>query len=84
MKLQVKAMGFACGSFRWGSMALFALLSMGIGYGTWIVEFMWANGYIWYSSSLLWAAIGLVWGFIDWCVCGIVFALLYNRFVSKK
>ena len=39
--------------------------------------------YIGYSFTPLGSIIGAVWGFVDWCIAGAIFACLYN-WINKK
>jgi len=78
MKLNIKAFALACGII-WG-LGLFCLT-------WWIIAFEGATGeptligmlYRGYNISAMGSVIGMVWGFFDGLVGGLVFAWLYNR-----
>jgi hypothetical protein len=82
MKLDVKAFALACGLI-WG-LGLFALT-------WWIMAFDGATGertligqlYRGYTISPAGSFIGLVWGFFDGGVGGLVFAWLYNLLAER-
>jgi hypothetical protein len=77
MKLDVKAFGLTCG-LVWG-VGLLCLT-------WWLIAFYGATGeitfigrlYRGYSVSPVGSVIGLIWGFADGLVGGLVFAWLYN------
>jgi hypothetical protein len=81
MKLNIKAFALTCGII-WGS-GLFFLT-------WWIIAFEGATGeptligmlYRGYSISALGSVIGMVWGFFDGLIGGLVFAWLYNRLID--
>jgi len=86
MKLNVKAFGLACGLI-WG-LGLFFLT-------WWVIAFEGATqqitmiGHLYrgYRISPMGSIIGLVWGFFDALIGGVVFAWLYNLltgYFSKK
>lgn len=78
MKLNIKAFALTCGII-WG-LGLFFLT-------WWIIAFDGATGeptligmlYRGYNISALGSVIGLLWGFFDGLIGGLVFAWLYNR-----
>jgi hypothetical protein len=82
MKLDTKAFGLACGII-WG-LGLFALT-------WWIIAFEGATGdptligriYRGYSISPVGSLAGLVWGFFDGLVGGLIFAWLYNTLLGR-
>lgn len=81
MKLNVKAFALACG-IVWG-FGLFFLT-------WWIIAFDGATGeptligmlYRGYTISPVGSVLGLIWGFFDALIGGLVFAWLYNRIVG--
>jgi hypothetical protein len=81
MKLNIKAFALACGII-WG-VGLFCLT-------WWIIAFDGATGeptligmlYRGYNISAMGSVIGLVWGFFDGLIGGLVFAWLYNRLID--
>ena len=80
MKLSLKGFSLACG-IMWGVLIFLMTLAATYmnGYG---VEFLHAfpeSIYPWYEISLKGSFIGLVMGFIDGLVGGVIFAWLYNK-----
>ena len=82
MKLKPLALGLA-GGILWG---------VGLCVGTlWIVIIgspgitlgLLGKFYIGYSVTIPGAFIGLVWGFVDGFICGIILAWLYNLFIPS-
>jgi hypothetical protein len=81
MKLNTKAFALACG-IVWG-LGLFFLT-------WWIIAFDGATGeatligrlYRGYTISAVGSLIGLIWGFFDALIGGLVFAWLYNKIVE--
>jgi hypothetical protein len=81
MKLNIKAFALACGII-WG-LGLFCLT-------WWVIAFDGATGeptligmlYRGYNISAMGSVIGLVWGFFDGLIGGLVFAWLYNRLID--
>ena len=82
MKLNVKALALSSGII-WG-LGLFVLT-------WWIIAFEGQTGeqtiigmvYRGYNISAMGSFIGLIWGFLDGLIGGLVFAWLYNCFASK-
>ena len=81
MKLNVKAFSLTAG-ILWG-VALFLLT-------IWFICFGYPGGtlsllgkvYLGYSVTWGGAFIGLIWGFVDAYIGGLIFAWLYNKFVK--
>jgi hypothetical protein len=81
MRLDGKAFALTCGVF-WGVTILFAT--------AWLLLFgfqghlMQQLDHFYFGYSVSWggAVIGGIWGFFDGCICGFVFAWLYNRFAG--
>jgi len=82
MNLGKRALGFSLGII-WGFTVLLA---------TWLLLYLGSSGvtistlskfYIGYSFSWAGGLIGLLWGFVDGFVCGVIIAWLYNLFNKK-
>ena len=83
MKLNVKALALA-GGILWGA-AVFVLTWLAMwGYGSQEAAGIVKAYYLGYSLSPLGSFIGAVWGFVDAAIGCALFALLYNKFISKK
>lgn len=83
MKLHVRSFGLACGILI--GLALFLItwwiiLTKGLSRETTIV----GQFYIGYNISPLGSLIGLVWGFVEGWLGGMLFAWLYNRFAGRQ
>ena len=82
MKLNIKAFGLACGIIC--GLAVFTMT-------WWIMLFEGSTGelvfighiYRGYCVSPLGSVIGLVWGFFDGLIGGVIFAWLYNLLAGK-
>lgn len=82
MKLNIKAAALACGSF-WGvSVFLITAWWLVMGYTGGTLSKL-GQVYIWYSVTWGGAVIGLVWGFVDGLICGMILAWLYNYFLAR-
>jgi len=77
MELRKRNLGFALG-LTWG---------LGLMLGTWWLLLMGSPGgsiaklgvfYIGYSYSFVGGIIGLIWGFVDGFICGVLIAWFYN------
>ena len=81
MKLNVKALSLTAG-ILWG-IAIFLLTIWFIcfGYGGNTLSLL-GKVYLGYSVSWGGAFIGLIWGFVNAYVGGLIFAWLYNKFVK--
>lgn len=82
MKLNVKAFALAAGIIWGAAVFIFGLWAMMYGPAASVVAFM-GDFYIGYSASLSGSAIGLVWGFVDMGIGGLIFAWLYNWLAGK-
>ncbi len=82
MKLDVKAFGLACGII-WAVAVFLCGLVCNFGWCEKFVELM-GSIYIGYDKTIVGSLIGLVWGFFDGLIGGILFALLYNFLVKEK
>ena len=80
-RLHVSSLGLAFGVLWGASVCVVALIAMA--HGSYGMEFVNAIGtlYIGYKATWLGSLIGLVWGFIDAFVMGVVLAWLYNYFL---
>lgn len=79
MKLSPKAFALACGIF-WGiCIAISTLLAVYTGYLSQLVNLL-VGVYPYYEVTLLGSLVGLVWGFVDGLIVGIIFAWIYNLF----
>ena len=79
-KLSIKALGLAFGFFWAVCIFLLGILGM-FGFGETLIALI-SRVYIGYTTSVVGAIIGAIWGFIDAFVCGAVLAWIYNRFVK--
>ncbi len=80
MKLNVKAMGLAFGILWGASLIVMGILAMIVpDYAEPFVKTV-GRLYIGYKATVPGIIIGGVWGFIDACIAGVVFAWLYNKF----
>lgn len=83
MKLSVSGLGLA-GGILWGlACFLVGLISSASTYGDVFVSMV-GSIYPGYTDTVAGSFIGLVWGFVDGLVCGILLAWLYNRFVGNR
>lgn len=82
MKLNVKAFGLSCG-LVWG---------LGLFFLTWWIIIFEGNSthsvflsaiYRGYTISPVGSVIGLIWGFLDGWIGGLIFAWLYNRLTGE-
>jgi len=82
MKLSVKALALSFGIF-WGfSLFLLTVLSVYTGYLQEVLTFI-EGIYPYYSITLVGSVAGLVWGFFDGFVCGLVVGWIYNGFAPS-
>ncbi len=82
MKLHTLAFGMACG-ILWGiGILLMGALAGLTGYGLEFVAFM-SDFYRGYSATALGSFVGMLWGFVDGALCGVIFSWLYNLLVGK-
>lgn len=79
MKLKPWALGITLGTL-WGSTIFFTtLLSVYTGYGKLFLEALPQSLYPGYSISLAGSLLGLVYGFLDGLICGVLIGWIYNR-----
>lgn len=83
MKLNPNKIGLVCG-LLWGGFLTFLTIIAVLfpPYGKAFIEVI-ASVYPGYTISWTGAAIGLIYGFIDWYIGGVIFAWLYN-YIGKK
>jgi len=82
MKLNIKALAIAAG-LLWGAMTfLFGIWASFYTPAAHVVGFA-GNFYLGYEAGFLGAVIGLVWGFADGAIGGLILAWLYNLLVGK-
>jgi len=80
-RLHVVAFGLALG-ITWAiGMFAIGLTALYFNYGSSFVAGM-GDFYIGYTPTLMGAAIGAVWGFVDMFILGVVIAFFYNRFAK--
>ncbi len=83
MKLNVLALGLACG-ILWGiCLAICTLLGVWFDYGKGVLDLV-ASVYPGYQITYLGSLLGLVYGFVDGLIGGVIFAWLYNLLVRPK
>lgn len=81
-KFHVLSFALACG-LTWGLyLGLLALVAMWWGLGSDIIDLL-GTGYIGLKATPLGALIGLIWGFVDAFIGGLIFAWLYNLLTKK-
>lgn len=81
-KLHVWSLALALG-IMWGiSMFLAGLSAFLFGLGVGFVETM-RTLYLGYNATVVGSIIGGIWGFIDMFIFGVIFAAIYNFFVSR-
>ncbi|UCD37454.1 MAG: bacteriophage holin [Fidelibacterota bacterium] len=83
MKLNVKALGLACG-LVWG-LAIFLLTYwfLFFGYEGETLSRL-GNLYLGYSVTWYGGFVGLIWGFVDGLIGGALLAWLYNGFIPQQ
>ncbi len=79
MKLKPLALGVAIGILWGGCIFLTTLLSVYAGYGTAFLEALPLSIYPGYKITLVGSFVGLVYGFFDGFVCGVIFGWIYNK-----
>jgi hypothetical protein len=83
MKLNIKALGLTCG-ILWGIAVFLVTVWVTITQSGGSTLGLLHKFYFGYSVSWAGAFIGLVWGFIDGLICGLIFAWLYNKLAGNK
>ena len=82
MRLNAKAFALACGVI-WGLTIFLATVWLVIfGFEGQLMQQL-DHFYFGFSVSWLGAIVGAVWGFVDGCIGGFVFAWLYNKLVGE-
>lgn len=76
-RLSVNALGVAVG-ILWAVYVFFCGITAMFGWGVALVDAL-SSLYIGYAPSIPGAFIGLVWGFVDGYIAGVVIAWIYNR-----
>jgi len=82
MKLNVKSVALA-GGILWGAAVFIATLWLLILGSSGKTIALLGAFYFGYQLSIGGAFIGLIWGFIDGAIGGLIFAYLYNLFLPK-
>ena len=83
MKLNAKSLSLTCG-ILWGiTVFLGTIWLLIIGASGKTISLLSAV-YYGYQFSIGGAFIGLIWGFVDGAICGLIFAYVYNFFLPKK
>lgn len=83
MKLNAKSLALTCG-ILWGlTVFLGTIWLLIIGASGKTISLLSAV-YYGYQFSIGGAFIGLIWGFIDGAICGLIFAYVYNFFLPKN
>lgn len=83
MRLNPKAFALTCGVF-WALTILFCTWWLLIfGFQGQLMQHL-DHFYFGYSVTWLGGVVGGVWGFVDGCIGGFVFAWLYNRFLGGR
>lgn len=79
MKLSPKALGLTLGIFYGLCIFISTLLAVYTGYLTHLTELL-IGVYPYYELTLQGAVAGLVWGFVDGMIGGLIVAWIYNAF----
>jgi hypothetical protein len=83
MRLNVKALGLTC-AILWG-LGIFVLTWWIIAFeGTSTQPNLLSQGYRGYTMTPIGSIIGLVWGFFDGLVGGVLFAWFYNKLACRE
>jgi|GEM_PF-329504 len=82
MKLNIKAFALSVGIIL--ALAVFIVTVIAVLFH-WEANTLWKlhKIYIGYSPSWPGAFVGLVWGFVDGCIAGAIFAWLYNKLLGS-
>ncbi len=83
MRLNVKAFGLTCGII-WGASVFLATLWIMARGGTGEILSKLGRFYLGYTVSPGGAFVGLIWGFVDALIVGMIFAALYNAIAGGK
>ena len=83
MKLNAKSLALTSG-ILWGlAVFLGTIWLLIIGAGGKTISTL-SNFYFGYQFSIGGAFVGLIWGFVDGAICGLIFAYVYNYFLPKE
>ncbi len=82
MKLSPKALGLTLGLLTGAAVFLATLWTLAVGGGKHLI--LLRQFYLGYSVSVGGAFVGLLYGFLDGLIVGVIIAALYNRFVSSS
>ncbi|MCF7794063.1 MAG: bacteriophage holin [Candidatus Cloacimonetes bacterium] len=83
MKLNVKAFGLTCGLI-WGLGLMIITWWIILWDGSMTASTFLGRVYRGYNFTFLGSIFGLIWGFFDGLIGGIIFAWLYNKLSGKK
>ena len=83
MKLKPIALGVSFGVVWGGALFIVTLLSHFTGYGKAFLDVTAVSLYPGYSISVLGSFVGLVYGFIDFFIGGVVISWLYNKIAKS-
>jgi hypothetical protein len=84
MKLKPFALGMSLGIVWGAALFLTTWLSYFTGYGRLFLEALPGSLYPGYTISPQGSLIGLLYGFVDLLVMGLISGWLYNRFIERK
>lgn len=79
MKISAKALGLSLGIMFGLSVFITTILAIYTGYLQHWAELL-LGVYPYYELTLLGSFVGLIWGFLDGFICGVVLAWIYNVF----
>lgn len=82
MKLKPLALGLSLGILWGGALFLTTWLSLLTGYGKTFLDALASSLYPGYAISPLGSIVGLLYGFLDLFIMGILAAWLYNKFAG--
>jgi hypothetical protein len=83
MKLNAKSLALTCG-ILWGIVVFIATIWLLIIGASGKTISLLSAFYFGYQFSIGGAFIGLVWGFVDGAIGGLIFAFVYNFFLPKE
>jgi hypothetical protein len=82
MRLKPMAFGVAFGTVWGGALFITTWLSYFTGYGSLFLEVLARSIYPGYTITPAGSFLGLIYGFLDGCVCAILIGWIYNKLVS--